>query len=342
MNKEVKKTHPSKNFYLYVIWELNNNKSLSDIARKLSISKQQLNYKIYPLKVYKVIEKISYGVWKVNLNNLDKIRSKKKHTLTPSNTPPKTTIRGHAFVFIVRVPKIKGWNMRTNYLRRKNIKFTEKFNGRVETKFKLDKDNFKVWLCNKSIVIYFPKGKGYYDKMAEETELKALHDVKRLIITIQNTLKINLMINNQWQIKPSRKHFSLIKNALAKKYNYNKEKLFVSDNCGLWLLIDNSFNLNELEIIRGDHKRDSKDITDNSIVPFFNDLKNNPELPVLSEMYNLIDEIADNQKMINDNQMIFAENMGSHIKAIQDLGKGVKQLEKTINRLAQTRINDFK
>ena len=118
-----------------------------------------------------------------------------------------------------------------------------------------------------------------------------------------------------------RQHYSLVKNAIAKDYLNRKDKLHVWDKDGkLWLLIDNSFNLEELENV---HTKTSKD--DNKIVQDdFNSLKERG----LSRDFlaNCIDDL------IKD-RAYHAENMRSHVKAIQKLGDEAENLGRVIKEL---------
>ena len=107
----------------------------------------------------------------------------------------------------------------------------------------------------------------------------AFFDCVRLLVGLENLFHIRntggFKINSNYWIKPSRHHYSLINNELAKKLNQDKVKLEIRDEKNkIWMLIDNSFNLNECEYI--DPKKNIVDAT--GFKRFFNEIRKEPEI----------------------------------------------------------------
>jgi len=310
--QEVKKI----NFYFRVVDLIRQGKCLSDIAKELRLSKQLLNYKLLPLKKQGILNKIAYGVWEVNEANFKKLISKKEvkkgHNTLPDH------IRGHAYIYTCKIPKIKKWEQRKDYLIKNNIEHKDILQGQRIT-LKLNKDKFKVWLCKDSIVIYFPKTKDYNTNSAEKSYLYSLHDCNRILIKISSLLNIKLSKN--WRIRVSRQHYSLVKNKLAKKCLKEGRDLFIQDKYGvLWALVDNSknlegINLEEFEMINT--KTAVKD-TDDIINPFFNDLRDNPKAYLPSEATQVLNGLIETSKWSVNNINVFAENLASHVKLVQE------------------------
>jgi len=335
-NMQVKKEVKEIDFYFTVVDLLQERNSLNRVASKLGISKQLLSNRILPLKIAGVIEKKGYGVWIVNKENFKEFLERKEvkegnpHTiLGDGGSIAENTIRGHAFTFTIKIPEIQQWGERTKFLEKEGIAYNEKVRNRTSLVLKLDNAEYTVWLCKSSIVIHFPKGMSFYDPLAKNTELQAAYVFKKAIVRLENIFGVSLRIGADWQFRPSRKHFSLIQNQLAKKYNDDKRKLFVSDIDGLWLLIDNSFNLNELEVIRAPAGRDQAEVTQ-QVAKVFNDIAQHPELPMPSEIYAILSQITQQISEVVNNQLFHEANIRSHIESIQKMSSILERMDKRL------------
>ena len=98
--------------------------------------------------------------------------------------------------------------------------------------------NRKVWLCNKSLVIYDINS--FIGANSIESRKLAVWGLKQILEAFESKLKINIKINGIYEFKVSREHYALMKNNLAIQCNKNKEKVYVYDKEGLWFCIDNS------------------------------------------------------------------------------------------------------
>ena len=331
----------SKNFYYSVLELIRNNHSLTYISSKLNISKQDLNYHIKPLKIEGIIKKIGKGVWEVNeeklkdysIGNLGK-DSKKSSAVAnshlQSNIFTTDTVRGHAFQFTLKIPKLSNWNRRREYLIKNKIKYKE-----IGSNWKGERiliNNYKVWLTPISIVVYFPNFKSFMGKTAQDTKNYAIYEFKRIISKAETLLKVSFRINNNYKFKVSRQHYALIKNSLARQYDKEGNKLYCYTEEGLWFIIDNSYNLHEAETVHG-----STALTDNEKVQnWFNGLKETPITPqqILQMQYN--------QTKYQD---LYAEHNKTHTSALIKLEKSITimnvMLKKMDNKMSQSSLRKW-
>jgi hypothetical protein len=237
-------------------------------------------------------------------------------------------VRSHAFVTTWQVPKgLRNWDNphRTEYLRTHSIPFKQlKIAGggqRIIVKAR------KVQLLNRSIIIYDKAS--YFAATALEGKSTALALHLSIIKHIERLLHVEFLIGDDHKFRVSRQHQALIHNTLAEQYNKTGEKLEVRNGKGLWLLIDNSFGMNELE---GVHHTTAT--TDNmKVQDFFNGLKNIPAIkgaPTYTPA-TVLEMIAG----ITTNQAVFAENMISHIDAVQSLSAGVKDMNRVLKQIME-------
>ena len=301
MKKEVKKVPSKKSFYFTILNKLKAGLNPAKICKDLKISKQNLNYYIRQIKDLGYIEKKGYGVWE--------IKEVKTFTFNTLRKRSKKTIRGHAFIWTAKTPKkIRNWE---NTLKKSNTPYKlvgfNKF-PRIFIK------NRKVWLGSKRITIY--ENRSFYGVNAIESKKYAVIGLLEILKTLENKLNINL---KPYIFKPSREHYGIIKNDLAIQCNRTGEKIHIRDNLeGEWLWIDDSLQLGELET--GGIKALPRSL---QVQNWFNDhKKNNFEVTPTF--------VLETMNGIQQNQLMFAKNMKSHIVAIQNLARGVKEFTKEI------------
>lgn len=127
MNKQVKKQEEVK-FYFTVVDLLREGNSLREVASRLGISKQLLNIRILPLKIDGIIIKKGYGVWDVNKSRLKEFLEQKEVKKSDPHAPIhiQNLIRGHAFIFTIKIPLIDYWHDRKTFLEKEGIAYQEK------------------------------------------------------------------------------------------------------------------------------------------------------------------------------------------------------------------------
>lgn len=317
MKKEERssKTTDEKDLKLFIFEQIKKGIMPKQISQENSIKMNALQYYLSSLKQEGLIEKIGYGVWQIN----DEKEVQKSIHVANLNLLKPDSVRGHAFVFKFELPKnLRNWERREELLKSTGIEFKplKIFGGGQQVIFR----GRKVWLTDKSIIIYEPES--FIADLARDSQSKALFHIIELMRGLERHLQANFNIN-QSRFRVTRQHYALVKNALAKQYDDEGKKLNCYTGEGLWFIIDNSFNLHEAETI---HARTA--VKDNEKVQnFFNGIK---------KFDNFTPEfVTESIGKVTENQMIFAENMKTHIKAIQDLADGVNELKRTIREMKQ-------
>lgn len=274
----------------------------SRISFKLNISKTKVQYYIGKFIKLGLINKVGYGTWEVK---------------TSSNATLgdlAVEVRGHGFAFKIILKDLKNWNKKKELLEKRNITFKEINNGILRIYY----NNCKIWLCNSSIIVYFPQDRSYYAQSSELSREMAKNDFKLITNGLFRYLGINL---EKFEYCIIKHHYSLIENPLAKDYNRKKQKLLLEMKGVVWGKIDNSLNLNEFETISKSADKDNK-----IVQGFFNDLKdNNP--PTNSQLAVLVQGVTQNQVM-------FDKNFQSHLDILKKLGEAVDRLSEKVNQLS--------
>lgn len=297
--KNIKLSH---NFYLDIVNLLLNDIRPSQIAKQLNISIQRINYYLKPLKVKGLIKKIGYGTWQINKEELKKMTKKTQTSFTSPDS-----VRGHNFVFKVKIKNLRNWDKRAEYLNQLGIPYEMK--GLLKNTPRIIFKGHKVWLCSDSILIFYPEGKSYFADTSNDAYKYAIYDLECLIRSLEALLHVDLRISGNYVFKVTKTHYSLVKNALAYQYNKEGKKLNVYDSEGLWLVIDNSFQLNELET------QGKKALNDNQKVQnFFNDLKVN--YTTMGDMKELMQG--------------FSQNLVYHFKVLSGIEEAIKELKDAI------------
>lgn len=321
------------NFYLSVYEFIKSNKKLPDLAKE-GISKQKLNYYVKALKQRGLIVKKGYGVWDVTDETFDVEEVKKNNTTQPNNTHSKVTekrTRAHAFVFTLKLPKIKNWDKRCSYLKKKNIPHYLVYGKNPS----MDIDNFKVHLNNNSLVLYLKEGHSVLSDSAKSGKLRLIDEGLAVIRKLEKELTINFSIRNKYKLVLLKQEYADIENELAKDYNSQKEKLAIyGDDGKRWLLIDNSFNLNELETV---HPTNAADDMDNCIKPFFDDLRKSGPLTI-SEILNVNKELQNRLAEITKLQF---ESAQVTQQQLQTMALSIEALASTVHVLAKQNVAEI-
>ena len=319
------KNKESKNFYLTVYNQIKQGIRPSEICKNFNISKQKLNYYLSTLKRSGCIKKIGYGVWEI-CGEFDEKKVKETIRLTkyqPVNIKP-DFVRGHAFQFKLRIPKLKNWEKREEIMKKKGIDFRE-LNHLIGKAQEIVVKGGKIWLTNKSIIIF--ERSSYLTKTAKDARQYAIYDLFELVRSLESTLGANFKINKKYRFMVSKQHYALVKNALAKQYKRDGKKLQVYSEDGLWFVIDNSYNLHEAETVHPETAVDDNTKVQN----FFNGLK-------ATENYTpqiMMKAVTMNAQNLDN----YAVHLDAHVKSVKKLGKGVDKLTEvhvqTVNQLRE-------
>ena len=296
--KEVKRE--KENLNLTILNFLKQGFNPSKISKELNLKKQTLQYYLTNLKKKGIIQKKGYGVWEVKGFN--------SNTLSPK---PKL-IRGHAFIWTIKLPmETKGWEERLN-----RLKIPYKLIRGQTPRIYLGKK--KVWLGKKTITLYEPNS--FYGQNAIESRKYAVWALIQDLRALEKRLQFKL---GNYVFSPSREHFALIKNDLAKQCNKQGDKIIVKDYNGDWLWIDNSDGIGELET--GNHNALVNNI---GVQKWWNDMKQTKFEVTPSFILNSVNQVTQNQLMFN-------QNFESHVSAIKELGESVQELTKQVKLLQE-------
>jgi DNA-binding Lrp family transcriptional regulator len=314
-----------------VLEDIKSGLSPAQISKKYDLPKQNISYFVGKLKKQGCIEKIGYGVWKY-IKPYEKskktvvIGKNSGHSLKPN------TIRGHGFLFKLDLPNnFRNWDKREDILKDLKIRFEDYFVGGIKRGQRITAQNTKVALTDKSIIINFPES--YIAETPTLARKDAVAKFLRVVKHLERIMRANFSQFGKYKFRVSRQHYALIKNSLARQYlddEYNKKKLHIYSGRGLWLLIDNSYNLEELEAV---HKKTAvKDST--KVQNFFNGLDlvegYTPQY-VLSKLQEQEHVIGKSMKVLEG----YAEQIALHLKVEQEQLKTQKMMQETLKKMDQ-------
>ena len=321
-----------KNLYLSIISRIKEGQTPSQISKELQMSKQRLNHYIATLKREGCIEKIGYGVWKY-LKPFIKT-SKRKSVVIGNNSGGSlkpNSVRGHGFLFKLDLQKdFRNWDKREKILKELEIKFDPYYVGGIKRGQRLTSQKTKVALTDKSILVNFPES--YIADTSTQAKKDAIAKFLRVIKHLERILKADFSNFGKYKFRVSRQHYSLIKNSLAYQYlddQYNSKKLHVYSGRGLWLLIDNSYNLAELETVHS--KTADKDNT--KVQDFFNGLDMvegyTPKF-VLEQLSNL-NNVFPSMKEYNKNLKLHTSVQQAQLKTQKETLKFLKKIDERLD-----------
>lgn len=312
--KEVKNNQSgSKSFYLTIVQHLARGTRPSKICLEEGISKQKLNYYLSTLKESGFIRKIGYGTWEV-VKEFDLKEVKKSVVIGKNsgdlNSIRQDSVRGHAFLFKLRLPSLRNWDKREEIFTKLGLEFKDYKVGGIKRGQQLKVKDRTVQLTDKSIIIQLPES--FIADTAKESQSRAVYELTKLVGHLESILGASFRRNGQYQFQVSRQHYALVKNALAKQYDEEGKKLEVYTAEGLWFVIDNSFNLHEAETL---HPKTA--VNDNKKVQdFFNGIK------ALEGFTPEFINNSLNQNNKNMNQVL--NNLDNLTKAVQELTQEIR------------------
>jgi predicted DNA-binding protein YlxM (UPF0122 family) len=301
-----KKTTSKINFYFTLLELFKKDKTTSEIAKELNISKQKLYYHTRRLRDLGFLEKKGYGVWEVK-------RSKKidlEHTIKWREKK----VRGHAFIWKVKLQKEFDWE---TILKRNKIpyKLIRGYTPRIFV------NNKKVWLGKESIIIY--ENKSFYENNAINSRKYAIYELLSTLNDFSKKVKVNI---GKYYFKPTREHYGLIKNELARQCNKKGEKIIVRDGLdGEWLWIDDS------EGMFGELETGGKGVTKDraglnlDVQKWYNDHKSHNFKVTPSFLLESISGLVQTQQMN-------AENIKKHMDILDTMKETLKKIQESLEK----------
>lgn len=338
MTKQLQITTPLSNLKLSIVDILRESHSLRFVADKLGLKENALSYHISTLKKAGLVEKIGYGTWISHPERTSKqLQIATPHTPPGLNTVrsqnlkfleqeyifsskhlPVDFIRGHGFIFRFKIrPGLRNWGWRGDFLRKycRDLKPKQLSGG-----WGITFEGRKVHLWDRSVVVY--ESKSFYDVLASGAYASAVRELLSFMNRLEGRLKADLRVGRGFVFRVARHHYSMIKNALAKYYRKDKAMLKVFDQGKLWLMIDNSHNLHEKEIISNEFIDPVE--TSEAVQSWWNDHKKHGFTVTPSFILEVFKGYADFQKAFNENLM-------THLDVLRELGVKVKELGDGVN-----------
>lgn len=314
-SKRTKKVKMNKSFYLTILDSIR----ISGGLPKGVLSSQGLNYYVKKLKIEGAIRNIGYGTWVIDQDKADRFLFKEQVKKVRYGGHP--DVRGHGFQWVVKLPVgLSGWRGREQILVRQGFAFK-----RIRYGLSILFEGFTFDLFERSIVCFAPKDKSWYAESAEDSRQYALFDVTVLIGKLERLMGFNFKRKGAYKLRLSKQHYGDVDNDLAKQRAREGSLLRVSDRSGEWLLIDVSHGVPELETV---HPVSASSDMDGVIKPFFNQLKETKLMP--KDVLAMIAGVAEAQHEQSRIMGMYAENMASHVRVVQELGLGVRELRDAV------------
>lgn len=288
--KQVKNYHSKKrgivNFNLTIYYHISQGLNPAKIAKKYNLPISNITYYTKKLEQDKLIKKVGYGTWETTSKQVKNYYKDGRQNLYLLKD-----VRGHGFQFKLIIKNdLTNWNKRVEFLTKHNINYS--LVGNKGSIPRIIYKKHKVWLCNKSIIVYYPQTMSFFGKSAKNSRRDVIHDFYTLIKSIERYLHANFKIRGRYLFKITNRHYSLIKNELAGYYLKEGKKLELRSEEGeLWGLIDNSHKLRELETL---HTETAEEDMDDLVIPFMNKLRGNKFI---------LDEIEQRIKKLSGNQL---------------------------------------
>lgn len=182
-------------------------------------------------------------------------------------------------------------------------------------------DSNTIKLYRNSVEIFC--GQSFFGKDEREADSKSMAYFTRFLRRLENELQIILLKNRSLNIKEVKHEFAHTNSEIYQNAKDHKERIFVyaEEDGRLAFITDNSFKFNEDETVHPQTAKPDRKAIDKQVNDWrLHDPPTNSELAQIS-------------KGIQENQLLFAENISTHIKAIQDLGAGVTKLTALIEDL---------
>ena len=298
------------------VWEVNKNLSYESAM------------KIHKVKVSRPRKVEPSGQVQINKSNQsDKFKKKLQPPLNMAELPPNTN-RGHGYRFKLKIPSNESWKDKRKILESKKIKIIDIGHNWLGEQFSIS-DGFIVQLTTKSVNVIYPKDFSIFHENPYMCHAKAVFILKQKIREIELILGFSLKIRNKYHFKPTQSHYALIRNALAKVYNKNKLGLAVYDEDGLWLIIDDSFNFNELECVRVDTNLEET----TTMQDIFNSYN---RVPLTSEQ--TMRMISENARQLG----YFGSQMVAHVDIQKTTTQTLKELSQTMTEIKDFIMDNYK
>jgi len=296
MTKQEVQKRSSKNLKLYLLEQIFLNHRLpKDIKKNIA------NYHLKPFLVNKIIDKKGYATWQFTKLGLYLYENKQlqiyqRHNAFVTHKKPKTKIRGHGFMWTVKLPHkcTLSSEKRYNLLKRHNFEITTLDKGKQKVFIRGHNIHFNT----QSLTIYFDKTMSFIGKSASESYKLAVFELEAIIKRAEKVYGTSLRIKKRYKFKIGRQHYGHLNNELALHYNKQNKFVRVFDNGKEWLTMDFS----DKQYIEAETLDKDKAIYDQDAViqPFMNTIRHDPNIltKLVKDNQQLKELLDSNQQML--------------------------------------------
>lgn len=232
--------------------------------------------------VYKTINKLKQYGFLGGLNN-GGFKTGGSYSLPPQDSNTNKTYRLHNIGLVVEI-----------------LKSSRLYSGLIKKRNQDSLDNNTLMLYENNIVIDIVKD--FWGDVPDDCVKLSLKYVERFIVRLENAYKIVLSDRSKCNIKQFKGHIAKVGDPYAKELNLSNDKLRIYDDLGeLRLLVDKSFNYDELECVHSQkHRKDANSINDKWLDLLKTDLKLSDVEKHISQMqqYQIKNEEFKNELLI--------------------------------------------
>lgn len=203
------------------------------------------------------------------INGANRILVKTRGTSQPTTSQPAQPIRLHGQEFNINI-----------------IFKDERYVKLSQNSKSVFIDGNRVMLYKNSIEVY--SGQMFYGETPQSATSKSFVYWNKFFTRVENDFKIIILKDRYQNIKLVNHHYAEVHNEFAKKCNIDAEKIRITatEDGKLWFLIDNSFNLDEMETV---HPQTAKQDME-KVLKHINDFRNNSP-PTNSQITSLLYEV---------------------------------------------------
>jgi len=182
-------------------------------------------------------------------------------------------------------------------------------------------------LFEKKIELYAARHLSFYGDTAKEATSVSINYWNRIFTRIESTLNIIIIKGMATKIREVKAHYAEIDNELAEDCLRKSKKIHVKGEDGReWLLVDNSWQLRELETI---HSETALDDMQEVVQPFFNDLRGyyaqTGQSLIMTDIVKAVGEMGAVIK-------VYDANIKAHLDVMERINRGLEDFSTEIRK----------
>lgn len=241
----------------------------------------------------------------------------------------------HDLSFTIRLIKTPGWwdKRQNKFLKLNQIRWGNNSYHQIK------KDDFLIQIFTNSMI--FICQKKYFGEDSYDCFIKGVQDFLKAYYYVEELFKFRFFPNGIPNVSVRSQHHVYLNDVIAKKCKkeHKKFRLEIDGKLRMWIDMSDPFGMEagHKNYAPEDLKR-YENLVEDVIV-------NNPPKPSeITSRQDLFDkrmfDVVNVMQGIQENQLIFDKNMQSHIKAIKELGKGMRKFNRLLSE-RQKKLGDF-